>query len=163
MNKPSNNYLADSFRDALVAAHGAKDYNELAHSVWEQRGLPLTGCVFADGSGLSRQNRLTPRFQVALLQFMRAESEWAGAFVNTLPVAAVDGTLRKRMNGTCAAGCVRAKTGFLTGVSTLSGYVDRNGHVICFSIMMNGFEGSADPMRQVQNRVCAVLAESLQE
>lgn len=161
MNKSSNNYLADAFMAALLAAHQAKEYDELAQSAWQQRGLPMAGCVFDDGSGLSRRNRLTPRFLVALLQYMRGDSEWAGAFVDTLPVAAVDGTLRKRMDKTCAAGCVRAKTGFLTGVSTLSGYVDRHGRIVCFSVMMNGFGGSADPMRQVQNRVCAAIAENL--
>lgn len=161
MNKPSSNYLAEGFRQALLDAHAASDYQALMTSAWRQIGLPVEGCRFADGSGLSRENRLTPRFLVGLLQYMRTESDCAGPFVNSLPIAGVDGTLRKRMLDSCAAGCVRAKTGFLTGVSTLSGYVDRNGQVLCFSIMMNGFGGSADPMRELQNRACIAMAASL--
>ncbi|MEN6545324.1 MAG: D-alanyl-D-alanine carboxypeptidase/D-alanyl-D-alanine-endopeptidase [Armatimonadia bacterium] len=161
MNKPSSNYLAEGFRQALLDAHAASDYQGLMASAWRQVGLPVEGCLFVDGSGLSRENRLTPRFLVGLLRYMRTESDCAGPFVNSLPIAGVDGTLRTRMKDSCAAGCVRAKTGFLTGVSTLSGYVDRNGQVLCFSIMMNGFKGSADPMRELQNRACIAMAASL--
>jgi D-alanyl-D-alanine carboxypeptidase len=160
MDKVSSNRLADSFMRALLLTHGESSYDVLMHAAWRHLGLPLEGCVFADGSGLSRANRLTPRFLVALLRHMRTESDQAGAFVHTLPVAALDGTLKTRMGGTCAAGTVRAKTGFLTGVCTLSGYVDRNGRQLVFSMMMNGHTAEGDAIRAVQNRACVVMARS---
>ncbi|MGE5531767.1 MAG: D-alanyl-D-alanine carboxypeptidase, partial [Bacteroidota bacterium] len=112
MDKASDNHVADSFMRALLITHESQSYNDLMAESWNHLNLPLEGCRFVDGSGLSRDNRLTPRFVVALLQHMRTQSEWAGSFVHTLPVAGQDGTLKKRMKGTAAEGCVRAKTGF---------------------------------------------------
>jgi len=160
MDKRSDNYLADSFMRALLAEHQVASYDQLMQASWQHLNLPLDGCRFVDGSGLSRENRLTPRFLVGLLQYMRTESEWAGAFVHTLPVAGVDGTLRLRMKGTTAEGAVRAKTGFLTGACCLSGYVDRNGHRLAFSMLMNNHTVDADLIRAVQNRACVAMAES---
>jgi D-alanyl-D-alanine carboxypeptidase/D-alanyl-D-alanine-endopeptidase (penicillin-binding protein 4) len=162
MNKPSNNHIADGLMRSLMIAHQANGagYDALMKQAWRHLGLDLDGCVFVDGSGLSRQNRLTARFLVALLRHMRTESPQAGAFVHTLPVAAVDGTLRKRMAGTCAAGTVRAKTGFLTGACTLSGYVDRKGRHLVFSMLMNGHTVDGDDIRAIQNRACVALAGS---
>ena len=160
MDKVSSNRLADSFMRALMLTHSAGSYDDLMHEAWRHLGLPLEGCVFVDGSGLSRENRLTPRFLVALLRHMRTESDQAGAFVHTLPVAALDGTLKTRMGGTCAAGTVRAKTGFLTGVCALSGYVDRNGKRLVFSMMMNGHTADGDVIRAVQNKACVVMVRS---
>jgi D-alanyl-D-alanine carboxypeptidase len=159
MDKRSDNHLADSFMRALLGAHECTSYGDLMAAAWQHLNLPLAACRFVDGSGLSRENRLTPRFLVALLQHMRTESEWAGAFVHTLPVAGEDGTLRLRMRGTAAEGCVRAKTGFLTGACCLSGYVDRNGHRLVFSMMMNNHTVDGDVIRAVQNRACVELAE----
>lgn len=159
MDKVSDNDMAESFLRALLETHGLTNYNDLARSAWEHLNLPLTGCAFVDGSGLSRGNRLTPRFLVALLQYMRLKSEYAGAFVHTLPIAGVDGTLQTRMRGSCAEGCVRAKTGSLTGVSTLSGYVDRSGRRVVFSIMMNNYTVNTQVMREIQNRACMAIAQ----
>jgi D-alanyl-D-alanine carboxypeptidase len=159
MDKTSDNHLADSFMRALLGAHQAQSYNDLMASSWQHLNLPLEGCRFVDGSGLSRENRLTPRFMVALLQHMRTQSEWAGSFVHTLPVAGLDGTLKKRMKGTAAEGTVRAKTGFLTGACCLSGYVDRNGQRLVFSMMMNNHTVDGDVIRRIQNRACVALAE----
>lgn len=159
MDKVSDNHVADSFMRALLAAHEASVYETCLTDSWRQLNLPLEGCHFVDGSGLSRENRLTPRFLVALLQYMRTQSEWAGSFVHTLPVAGQDGTLKTRMRGTVASGCIRAKTGFLTGACCLSGYVDRNGRRLVFSMMMNNHTVDGDVIRAVQNRACVVMAE----
>ena len=74
-------------------------------------------------------------------------------------MAAHDGTLRKRMKGTCAAGNVQAKTGTVEGVSTLSGYCTAgNGHRLCFSIMNQGIRHTSTG-RNFQDRVCRVLCQ----
>ena len=160
MNKRGDNGIADGIMGSIRRAHGACEgsYGELVHLMWRQIGLRTEGCRFVDGSGLSRSNRLTPRFLVGLLTYMRTQSPEAGAFVHTLPIAGSDGTLRVRMTGTCAAGNIRAKTGFLTGASTLSGYVDTCGQQLCFSIMMNNYKSSTPAMRQVQNSACVAMA-----
>ena len=72
-------------------------------------------------------------------------------------MAATDGTLRKRMRGTLADGNVKAKTGTVTGVSTLSGYATApNGHTLCFSILNQGLYHTADG-RRFQDAVCTAL------
>jgi len=162
MNKPSDNEIADSLMRALiirVKAQKQRPLDFVAH-FWRQRGLDVTGIRFYDGSGLSRGNRVTPAFLIGLLKYMREESRSAEAFRASLPIAGCDGTLARRMGGTCAANNARAKTGFLTGVCTLSGYVStRDGEPLVFSFLFNNFGCSADVFRHLQDRVLVRLAE----
>jgi D-alanyl-D-alanine carboxypeptidase/D-alanyl-D-alanine-endopeptidase (penicillin-binding protein 4) len=82
-------------------------------------GLPAAGLHMVDGSGLDRSDRVTCQLILAVLQ----RSGPNGAIGQGLPVAGKTGTLFQRMNGTPAAGRLRAKTGTLDGVSALSGFV----------------------------------------
>jgi D-alanyl-D-alanine carboxypeptidase/D-alanyl-D-alanine-endopeptidase (penicillin-binding protein 4) len=92
---------------------------------------------FEEGSGLSRNNLTSARATVALLSFMATHRE-AQAFYESLPIAGVDGTLRRRMKGTAAEGNVRAKTGTLRWANSLSGYVTTTaGEKLAFSVMLN--------------------------
>ncbi|MGA1525668.1 MAG: D-alanyl-D-alanine carboxypeptidase/D-alanyl-D-alanine endopeptidase, partial [Planctomycetota bacterium] len=97
-------------------------------------GVPA-GVQFGDGSGMSRRSRASARFFCDLLTHA-ARASYADAFVGALPVAGEDGTLERRFAGSPVAGRVRAKTGSLNGVSTLSGYLrTRGGKLIAFSIL----------------------------
>src|SRR5688572_16616348 len=92
---------------------------------------------FDEGSGLSRNNLTSARATVALLAFMAQHRE-AEAFHKSLPVAGVDGTLRRRFKGTPAEGNLRAKTGTLRWANALSGYVTTaGGERLAFSAMLN--------------------------
>ena len=94
---------------------------------------------FEEGSGLSRNNLTTADATVALLQLMAHHRE-TRAFVDALPVAGVDGTLRRRFHDTPAAGNVRAKTGTLRWAHDLSGYLTTAaGERLAFSLMLNRF------------------------
>src|SRR5581483_4246375 len=96
--------------------------------------------VFYDGSGLSRQNLVTPHAIVKLLQYA-AKQPWAATYRDTLPVAGLDGSLADRFKNTPAAGRVQAKTGALSHVNTLSGYVTtQTGEHLAFSIMCNNHQ-----------------------
>ena len=76
-----------------------------------------------------------------------------------LPIAGIDGTLKKRMIGTTAQGLIKAKTGTVTGVSALAGYCPApNGHLLAFCIINQGVMRSADG-RAFQDRVCVALSE----
>jgi D-alanyl-D-alanine carboxypeptidase/D-alanyl-D-alanine-endopeptidase (penicillin-binding protein 4) len=100
-------------------------------------GIKPDQFVFLDGSGLSREDLVTPEATMLLLQYCHKQP-WGQAFEDTLPVAATDGSLSDRFRNTPAAGMVRAKTGSLSHVYSLSGYATtESGEHIAFSIMTN--------------------------
>lgn len=120
--------------------------------------------VFWDGSGVSRENRVSTNTVMALLLDLRA-SPLFGHFWESLPIAGVDGTLASRMKGTAAEGVLRAKTGTLTGVYNLSGFVPRwgtEGQVLEFVPFVMLSRTSAEnrvAARAAQDRVGAKLVE----
>jgi len=123
-------------------------------------GVPRGEVQFEEGSGLSRNNLTTPNATIALLQFMSRHAE-AGAFLNALPIAGVDGTLRNRMKNTPAAGNVRAKTGTLRWANALSGHVKTAaGERLLFSIMLNRYiaPGTEHSGRAEIDRIAVMLA-----
>jgi len=100
-------------------------------------GVPPDQYVFYDGSGLSRQNLVTPAAVVVLLRYA-AQQAWGASFRDTLPVAGVDGSLAERFTDEDVQGRVRGKTGSLGGVKTLSGYATTGrGEEVAFSILTN--------------------------
>lgn len=120
-------------------------------------GIDRREVLLEDGSGLSRGTILTPNATVALLQFMYRHRH-AQAFRDSLPIAGVDGTLRNRFKGTVAFQNVRAKTGTLRYVNTLSGYVTtKAGEMFAFSIMLNNYDGAA--ARAELDALVVMLAE----
>jgi serine-type D-Ala-D-Ala carboxypeptidase/endopeptidase (penicillin-binding protein 4) len=93
--------------------------------------------TFSDGSGLSRQNLVTPRAVTKLLTYANAQS-WGPVFRDTLPVAGIDGSLSERMKTSVAQGRVSAKTGTLGNVNALGGYVTTvQGEHLAFSVFSN--------------------------
>lgn len=111
----------------------------------------------SDGCGLSPYNELSPYLLVQVLRYAATMPSF-NVFYNALPVAGVDGTLSKRMRGTAAANNVRAKTGSVTGISTLSGYVTaHNGHQLVFSIMNHNVNNLVDA-KSFENKVCVLLS-----
>ncbi len=113
-----------------------------------------------DGSGLSRGTLVTPDSIVQLLVHMRAHGH-GEAFRQALPVAAVDGTLRRRMKNTSAAGNARAKTGTLRYVHSLSGYAtNRAGDELAYSILLNNFAGSESEARSALDTIVVHLTDS---
>jgi D-alanyl-D-alanine carboxypeptidase/D-alanyl-D-alanine-endopeptidase (penicillin-binding protein 4) len=100
-------------------------------------GVPPDQYVFYDGSGLSRQNLVTPGAVVLLLRYA-AQQAWGASFRDTLPVAGVDGSLAERFTDEDLQGRVRGKTGSLGGVKTLSGYATTDrGEEVAFAILTN--------------------------
>jgi len=112
-----------------------------------------------DGSGLSRLNLVTPAAVVKLLRFMY-ESNAREAFLSLLPVGGLDGTLSGRFGETATAGRVHAKTGSLSHVSALSGYLQRpDGGWLAFSILVNNFNSRTAEVRGIMDRICNLILE----
>lgn len=111
-----------------------------------------------DGSGLSHDNRTTPELLITLLRYAYHNEVIYPLLYDNLPIAGVDGTLSERMTTGAAYNNVRAKTGTLNGVSTLSGYVTAsNGHHLAFAIMVNNVALSTG--KALQNNICQELAK----
>ena len=124
-----------------------------------EAGLDTTRFRLADGSGVSRYNLVTARGIVELLAAMHAREDLREVWRAALPIAGVDGTLEERMRGTAAENRARAKTGTLSGVTALSGYVpSATGEELAFSIVFEFFTGPATPRRAVQDSIVAALA-----
>ena len=103
----------------------------------DANGLPADHLHFDEGSGLSRNNLTSAALTLELLKLMTTHPA-SNDFLNALPVAGVDGTLRRRLKGTPAEGNVRAKTGTLRWVNALSGYVtSQAGERFVFSLLLN--------------------------
>jgi len=157
-NVPSNNFYAEMLIKLLGSRFGATGSTRAGAAVVERfaRGHGAT-LRAADGSGLTRTDRASPAAVVHLLAAMRG-GRGGGAFVRSLAVAGRDGTIDDRMRGTAAAGRCRAKTGTLTGVSSLSGYCfNRSGRTMIFSILMNGVR-DLGLAHYEQDRIAAVVA-----
>ena len=107
-------------------------------------GIDNGEATFDEGSGLSRQDLVTPIAMVKLLAWI-AQQPFANVLRDALPVAGVDGTLKSRMLGTSAANNLQAKTGTLTHVYALSGFVtDARGEHLVFSLMLNRYQRPTD-------------------
>jgi serine-type D-Ala-D-Ala carboxypeptidase/endopeptidase (penicillin-binding protein 4) len=123
-------------------------------------GIPLGDVLVDDGSGLSRENLVTPRAVVALLEYPR-QQPWGDAFVTTLPVAGLDGTLEHRMIGTPAESHVQAKTGSVARVQALSGFATTlGGEHLIFSMFDNHNGG---PGREAEKTLDAIAVAMIQD
>jgi D-alanyl-D-alanine carboxypeptidase/D-alanyl-D-alanine-endopeptidase (penicillin-binding protein 4) len=165
MDKVSDNLSAENILKVIAAekrgppgtsVQGICVVNEFVSSL----GIDTTSYLMVDGSGVSHYNLINAETIVELLTRMYTQRGLFGLFEASLPVAGVDGTLEDRMKGTTAEGNVRAKTGTLSGVSSLSGYVHtRDGDIIVFSILMDNFIGSPRPYRNAQDKIVEFLAD----
>jgi D-alanyl-D-alanine carboxypeptidase/D-alanyl-D-alanine-endopeptidase (penicillin-binding protein 4) len=160
--KPSDNLIGEvllkTMGSALKGSGTARAGLEAEMEFLAKIGMDPTAMHVVDGSGLSRLNLITARNLVTLLVYMRAHRH-SDIFIDSLPVAGIDGTLKRRMRGSPAQGNVRAKTGTLRHASALSGYVTMaSGEPLVFSILMNG-HADTNAARKTQDRMCAVMAE----
>lgn len=162
MMKNSDNIYAECLFCQTAATKGKKwagrkeaalRTEELLKSI----GLDASSYQVADGSGLSLYNYASAEMLVALLGYAWRTPEIREHLLPSLPIAGIDGTLEKRMCDTEAQGNVRAKTGTLTGVSSLAGYLTAaNGHTLAFAIINQGV-GSVSMGRTFQDKVCLEL------
>ena len=125
-------------------------------------GLNPKDYNLADGCGLSNYNAISPELLVAFLRHAYSRTDIFQKLYKALPVAGVDGTLKGRMKkGSPAYGNVHAKTGTISGISSLSGYLQgRSGHWIAFSIM-NQNQLSGRDARRMQDILCEQMILSM--
>ena len=111
-----------------------------------------------DGSGMSPDDRVAPRAFTQLLAYA-SRQPWGAAWRDTLPIAGVDGTLAARFKDSPLKGRVQAKTGTMSEVNALSGYVVANsGKTLAFSIIVNGHRPGSEAESQAIDRIVEAIA-----
>lgn len=166
MMKESDNLYAETmmYQIAARAANGrhpgrAKDAADVVKALIRKVGMNPADYYVADGSGLSLYNYQSAELQTKFLRYAFRNTNIYEFLYPSLPIAGVDGTLKKRMTNSKSRGNVHAKTGTLTGVSSLSGYLTAaNGNQLCFAIINQGVMRSA-PAKNFQDQVCNILCE----
>jgi serine-type D-Ala-D-Ala carboxypeptidase/endopeptidase (penicillin-binding protein 4) len=170
VNKPSQNLHTELLLRQLGGPHGGYELDEYgrpkptltraieARKLFLQKAaVDLTGLSLRDGSGLARSDLVTPRATARLLEFMSTHPHFT-IFRESLPVAGFDGTLERRMKGMPAEGNVRAKTGSLTYVNALSGYLTTaRGQVVIFSFYGNNYTNGGREVTGVMDQICNLL------
>jgi serine-type D-Ala-D-Ala carboxypeptidase/endopeptidase (penicillin-binding protein 4) len=164
MNKISSNFIAEMVVKTLGAELKGTPGSwpkglEVAEDLLAELGIPRGTYVLKNGSGLNDTNRFTARQLATLLQAVWKRFPVASEFVSSLGIAARDGTMRLRMEGTDAAGRLRAKTGTLERVTALSGYVQSiGGERFVFSVLVNDWAGKSAPVISSIDRLGGMLA-----
>ena len=163
MDKQSSNFIAETVLKTIGAeiasAPGTTDkgIKEIEKFLKEKKIIKRK-FLEKDGSGLSRYNLITPHQITSLLFYMYHKFEFAPEFLTVLPTGGIDGTLRRRMKEGILKRKVRAKTGTMTGISTLSGYcITNNGKVLIFSIMMKDYIATPSHIRNIQDKLLRTL------
>jgi serine-type D-Ala-D-Ala carboxypeptidase/endopeptidase (penicillin-binding protein 4) len=131
---------------------------EVIEEALEQMGLNKESFVFSDASGLSRMNLVSAHALIRILEHMHRNPQFS-VFYDALPIAGIDGTLAARMKGTKAENNVHAKTGTLTHVSSLSGYIKTaDNETLAFSMIANNFLIEKDGAEHLQDSALVRLA-----
>jgi D-alanyl-D-alanine carboxypeptidase/D-alanyl-D-alanine-endopeptidase (penicillin-binding protein 4) len=165
MNKYSNNFIADSIIKTLgkelKGAPGTMDKGlEVLNEEALRLGLNTKGLHLVSGSGLTRDNRMSPRQFIQLINAAYLDFEVLPELLTSLPIAGRDGTLRNRMHGTQAYGRLRGKTGTIDGVGSITGVVQsRGGELLAFAVLMNDASKDAVKIRTWQDPLGQALAE----
>ena len=137
--------------------------NEARKQFLLKAGVNIASLSLRDASGLARADLVTPRATAQLLEFMRTHPH-ATVFRESLPVAGFDGTLKRRMKDTAAAGNLRAKTGTLSFVNALSGYLTTaSGQVLIVSLYGNNYVNGSRDVTNTMDQLCVLLAEYASE
>jgi D-alanyl-D-alanine carboxypeptidase/D-alanyl-D-alanine-endopeptidase (penicillin-binding protein 4) len=163
-NKESDNLSAELILKTMGAEvkgqPGTADKGiSLIHQYFNEIGIDSTTYRITDGSGVSRYNLITPDMIIELLKDIHQNAQIQAEFKSSLPIAGVDGSLNHRMKGTAAENTLRAKTGTLKGVSSLSGYATTaDDEMLAFSIMMEHFIVPVIKIQNIQDKICILIS-----
>lgn len=162
MNKPSDNLIAECLLRTLGLKVKGKGTTESGVEVEEEFlkkiGADLKTTGITDGSGMARTNLISANNIVILLKYM-SKHRYSAQFIDSLPIAGVDGNLARRLKNTAAQGNLKAKTGYLYRISSISGYVTtKSGETLAFSILMNNHLCKNTEAKTIQDKILEALA-----
>lgn len=154
VNVESNNHYAEHLIRTLGRKHKSDIYEDaLAEGVtyvgdyWNSKGITTTSLQMHDGSGLAPQNAVSPQLLTDLLVYMYTRSSYASVFLDSLPKAGQEGTLRSFLRDTKLSGKIAAKSGSIGGVQCYAGYLIDGNKKYAFTVMVNKFSGTRPQVR----------------
>lgn len=165
LNKHSSNFIAEQLIKTLGAevkgAPGSfvRGIEVVEDFLEKEVGLPRGTYVMKNGSGLNDTNRFSAAQLDRVMRYMYRSFPYSAEYLSSLGIAATDGTLRYRFEGSDAVGRLRAKTGTLENVSALSGFVEAvGGEKFVFAVLVNDFPGRAGTVVQHIDALGAAVA-----
>ncbi len=164
LNKDSNNFYAEMLLKTAAAEHfNTQGTTELGISLMKSFsssiGINIADVSLSDGSGMSATNLISTHDLSQLLVYMR-DHEHFDAFKNSLAVAGNDGSLEKRFRNTPLQGNLMGKTGYVSGVRALSGYLKtKSNKTLIFSIATNHYAASTSYVDSIQESILAKIYE----
>ncbi|MEL6251421.1 MAG: D-alanyl-D-alanine carboxypeptidase/D-alanyl-D-alanine-endopeptidase [Bacteroidota bacterium] len=161
-NMKSVNLFAEALARAIAVHNGKFGGNEEAvdeiMNYWAAKGIDTRGMNMRDGSGLSPGNAVST-YQMASILRYASRQNYFETFEKSLPMAGKSGSLRSMMRGTVAEGRVRAKSGYIAGVRSYTGYVrTQSGQHWAFSMISNNYSCSAGAMRRKLEKLMVAMA-----
>ncbi|MEK9629330.1 MAG: D-alanyl-D-alanine carboxypeptidase/D-alanyl-D-alanine-endopeptidase [Nitrospinota bacterium] len=159
LNKFSNNFVAEQILKTVGAEFfeppgSTKKGLQVFEEYLKQLGYQPDQYRIFDGSGLSRQNRLSPSILVDILRNVKNDLSIYPEFVSALGVMGVDGNVKNRMRRVETSSRARVKTGTLNFVSSLSGFFEsKEGELFAFSILMNDLKCSNGRAQRIQDQI----------
>ncbi len=170
MLKESNNMIADSLLKTLGATYfhqpgsWQNGIRAMRKILSNKADIQFKGMLLTDGAGLSRYNLLTPGQTAKLLNFAYQTPKIKQALLKALPIGGVDGTLKHRFIITPYQNNIMAKTGTMTGITSLAGYVKTNsGNTFSAVIFINDFVGSRKPYEALENTIFKTIFDFYQK
>lgn len=165
MMKSSDNLYSDCIFKKLgqvyLGAPGTwqKGAQAVLEVMKKEVGINVSELVLLDGCGLSRYNLITPHQLVQLLAWAHGQYRLSSELFTSLPISGVDGSLKGRMLQSKTK--VRAKTGTMTGISSIAGYVEtKDGELLAFSMLSSGLiQPIKDYKLKIEDEVCNLLAK----
>lgn len=133
---------------------------QLVTNFWKSKGVNLTGFKMIDGSGLSSDNRVSPRNLAEIMRAFIPDSLFPD-FYNTLPVAGRSGSISDIFKGTAAENNLHAKSGYMMGLRSYTGYVyNKKGKLLTFGIIVNNHTATAGKMKSMLEKIMVLIAET---
>lgn len=163
MNKFSNNFIAEQLVKhlgaKLLAPPGTTPKGiQALNDCLKEAGVDTAPITLKNGSGFSRKNKITAKALTQVLLAGMRDFSIRPEFIASLSVAGLDGTMEERNSPKELAGILRAKTGSLNGVSTLSGLIPaNNGRLVVFTILMNDYQRGMREAQKIQDRLLVQL------
>ncbi|MCF7807557.1 MAG: D-alanyl-D-alanine carboxypeptidase/D-alanyl-D-alanine-endopeptidase [Candidatus Marinimicrobia bacterium] len=163
VNQPSQNFIAETLQRTMGALFGeegsSREGRKVQIALYDSLGMDTRNLKIRDGSGLSRHDLVSPNTSTSLLQMMW-DHPYRSTYIESFPLSGVSGTIKRRMPGMSAEYNVRAKTGYIGYVRSLSGYTwTRSGEPIIFSIMVNHYTIPTSIVNHIQDQIASILSD----